>query len=92
MIFGELVGIKLPGICFTGEEKPRIKLHPGNLSDRRSNPGPLSDRPARYLLLHSGGTLIETKNKKTPMLKHMQSFHKKPLKISAHYYKQVGEV
>ena len=28
MIFGELVGLKLPDICLTSEEKP----HPGNLS------------------------------------------------------------
>ena len=28
MMFGDLVGLKLPDICLTGEEKP----HPGNLS------------------------------------------------------------
>ena len=32
MIFGDLVGLKLPDIHLTGEEKPRKKPHPGNLS------------------------------------------------------------
>ena len=32
MIFGDLVGIKLPDIRLTGEEKPQKKPHPGNLS------------------------------------------------------------
>ena len=32
MIFGDLVGLKLPDICLTGEEKPRRQPHPGNLS------------------------------------------------------------
>ena len=30
MIFGDLVGLKFPDICLTGEEKPRKKPHPGN--------------------------------------------------------------
>ena len=37
MIFGDL---KLPDICLTGEEKPRKKLHPGNLSRPGIEPGP----------------------------------------------------
>ena len=32
MIFGDLMGLKLPDIRLTGEEKPRKKPHPGNLS------------------------------------------------------------
>ena len=36
MIFGDLVGLKLPDIRLTGEEKPR----PGNLSRPGIEPGP----------------------------------------------------
>ena len=36
MIFGDLVGLKLPDIHLTGEEKP----HPGNLSRPGIEPGP----------------------------------------------------
>ena len=35
MIFGDLVGLKLPDICLTGEEKP----HPGILSRPGIEPG-----------------------------------------------------
>ena len=31
MIFGDLVGLKLPDICLTGEEKPRKKTSPRKL-------------------------------------------------------------
>ena len=40
MIFGDLGGLKLPDICLTGEEKPRKKPHPGNLSRPGIEPGP----------------------------------------------------
>ena len=50
MIFGDLVGPKLPDIRLTGEEKPRK-----NSPDRGSNPGPLRDKRACYHLPHSGG-------------------------------------
>ena len=40
MIFGDLVGLKLPGIRLTGEEKHRKKPHPGNLSRPGIEPGP----------------------------------------------------
>ena len=40
MIFGDLVGLKLPDIRLTGEEKPRKKPHPGNLSRPRIELGP----------------------------------------------------
>ena len=40
MIFGDPVGLKLPDIRLTGEEKPRKKLHPGNLSRLGIEPGP----------------------------------------------------
>ena len=32
MIVGDLMDLKFPDICLTGEEKPRKKPHPGNLS------------------------------------------------------------
>ena len=40
MIFGDLVGLKLPDIRLTGEEKNPKKLHPGNLSRPGIEPGP----------------------------------------------------
>ena len=40
MIFGDLEGLKFPDICLTGEEKPRKKPHPGNLSRPGIEPGP----------------------------------------------------
>ena len=46
IIFGDLRGLKLPGICLTGEEKSPKKPRPGYYYDRGSNPGPLSDRRA----------------------------------------------
>ena len=49
MIFGDLVGLKLPDICLTGEEKIPKKPHPGNLSDPGIEPGP-SAWQARMLL------------------------------------------
>ena len=52
MIFGDLGGLKLPDICLTGEEKPRERPHPETCPDRGSNPGPLRDRRACYLLSH----------------------------------------
>ena len=55
MIFGNLGGLKLPDICLTGEEKPRINLTQETCPDRGSNPGPLRDRRACYRLSHSGG-------------------------------------
>ena len=55
MIFGDLVGLKLPDICLTGEEKPQKNLTQGICPDWGSNPGPLHDRCACYHLAHSGG-------------------------------------
>ena len=55
MIFGDLVGLKLPDIRLTGEEKPRKNLTQETCPDRRSNPGPLRDKRACYHLFHSGG-------------------------------------
>ena len=40
MKFGDLVGLKLPDIRLTSEEKPRKKPHPGNLSRLGIEPGP----------------------------------------------------
>ena len=55
MIFGDLVGLNLPDICLTGEEKPRKKLTQETCPDRGSNPGPLHDKRACYHLFYSGG-------------------------------------
>ena len=49
------VGLKLPDICLTGEEKHRKNLTQETCSDRVSNLGLLRDRRACYRLLHSGG-------------------------------------
>ena len=40
MIFGDLVGLKLPDIRPSSEEKPPKKPHPGNLSQPGIEPGP----------------------------------------------------
>ena len=58
MIFGDLVGLKLPDIRLTGEEKPRKNLTQVTCSDRGSNPGPLRDKRACYQLFHSGGQIL----------------------------------
>ena len=58
MIFEDLVGIKLPEICLTDEEKPLKNLTQETCLDRGSNPGPLRDKCACYHLLHSGGLTI----------------------------------
>ena len=57
MIFGDLLGLKLPDIYLTGEENPPKNLTQETCPDRRSNPGPLWDRRAFYHLFHSGGLL-----------------------------------
>ena len=44
MIFGDLVGLKLPDIRVTDEEKPRKNLTQETCPDRGSNPGPLRER------------------------------------------------
>ena len=46
MLFGDLMGLKLPGIRFTVEEKPRKNLTQKTYPDRGSNMGPLRDRQA----------------------------------------------
>ena len=58
MIFRDLVGLKLPDIHLTGEEKPRKNLTQETCPDRGLNPGPLRDKHACYRLLHSGGPFI----------------------------------
>ena len=50
MMFGDLVGLKIPDIRMTGEEKPRKKPHSGNLSRPGMEPGPAA-WPARMLPL-----------------------------------------
>ena len=39
MIFGDLVGLKLPDTNLTGEEKPRKNLTQETCPDQGSNPG-----------------------------------------------------
>ena len=63
MIFGDLVGLKFPDICLTGEEKLRKNLTLETCPDRGSNPGPLRDKRACYHLLHSGGLDLKMKEK-----------------------------
>ena len=60
MIFGDLMGLKLPDIRLTGEEKPRKNLTQETCPDRESNSGPLRGKRAWYHLLHSGGPLGNT--------------------------------
>ena len=55
LIFGDLVGLKHPGICLTGEEKPRKNLTQETYPFRGSNPGTLRERRACYRLIHNGG-------------------------------------
>ena len=55
MIFGDFVGLKLPDIHLTGEEKPRKNLTQETCPDWGSNPRPLRDKHACYHFLHSGG-------------------------------------
>ena len=57
MIFGDLMGLTLPGIRLTGEEKPRKNLTQETCPDRGSNP--LRDTRACYHLPHSGGRLMK---------------------------------
>ena len=69
-------GLKLPGICLTGEEKPRKNLTQETCPERGSNPGPLRDRRACYNLSHSGGQ--ET----------LMSFDSRNLELSTNYEKR----
>ena len=57
MIFGDLVGLKLPDIRLIGEEKLRKNLTQETCPDRGSNLGPLRDKRACYRLFHSGGPI-----------------------------------
>ena len=54
MIFGDLMGLKLPDICLTGDET-RKNLTQETCPERESNPGLLRDRRAWYCLFHSAG-------------------------------------
>ena len=57
MIFGDLVGLKLPNICFVLQVRKNIgkNLTQETCDDQGSNTGPLRDRRACYRLLHRGG-------------------------------------
>ena len=54
MMFGDLVGLKLPNIRLTSEEKPRKNLIQEPCPDRELNPGPLRGKSECDHLLHSG--------------------------------------
>ena len=54
MIFGDLVGLKLPEICLTEQENPPKNLTQETCPNRGLNPGPLRDRRVCYRLLHRG--------------------------------------
>ena len=58
MIFGDLLGLKLPDIRLTCDEKPRKNLIQETCPNRGSNPDPLRDKRACYHLFHSGGLEI----------------------------------
>ena len=69
MIFGDPVGLKLPVICLTGEEKPRKNLTQQTCPNWGSNPGLLCNGRTCYLLLHSGGLSVSSICKKRFNLK-----------------------
>ena len=69
MIFGDLVGLTLPDICLTGEEKPRKNLTQETCPNRGSNSGPLRDRRACYRLHHSGGLYVRVVSEVAPALR-----------------------
>ena len=50
MMFGDLVGLMLPDIRLTGEEKPRKNLTQETCPDRELNPGPLRDNRTNTLV------------------------------------------
>ena len=54
MIFGDLVGLKLPDIRLTSGENPEKNLTQETCPDRESNPGPLRGKRECYRLLHNG--------------------------------------
>ena len=55
MIFRDLMGLKLPDISLTGEEKPWKNLTQETSPDQESNQRPLHGKHACYHLPHSGG-------------------------------------
>ena len=72
---GNHVGLKLPGICHIGEEKPRKNLTKETYRDRRSNPGPLRDKRACYHLLHSGVRLCTSNINQFYFISHVKNFY-----------------
>ena len=56
MMFGDLVGLKLPDIRLTGEEKPRNLLTQETCPDRESNPGPAAWQARMLPLAPQRGT------------------------------------
>ena len=63
MIFGDLVGLKFPDICLTGEEKHRKKnLTQETCPDRGSNSGTLRDRRAILPLALQRWTRLQKQN------------------------------
>ena len=76
IIFGDLMGLKFPDICLTGEENPRKKPHQGNLSRTGIKPGPAAWQtrmlpPApqnRYLIKKQIGITPNTSSVKNMIL------------------------
>ena len=58
IIFGDLLGLKLPDICLTGKEKTEKNLTQETCPDRGSNPGPLRYRRACCRRLHSDEPIL----------------------------------
>ena len=61
MIVGNLVGLKLPDIRLTGEEKPRKKPHPGNLSRPGNEPGPAAWQARMLSISNQSANVYMTK-------------------------------
>ena len=55
MIFEDRVGLKIPDVILTGEEKSRKNLTQETCPNMGLKPGPLHDRRACYRLFHSVG-------------------------------------
>ena len=80
MIFGDLVGLKLPEIPLTGEEKPRKNLTQETCPDRGSNPGPLRDKRACNHFISVNSVLLSRKMQYI-ILKYMEIINQKAIEM-----------
>ena len=62
MIFGDVVGLKFPHICVTGEENPLKKPHPGNLSRPEIEPGPAASQARMLQPVPQRWTILKRSN------------------------------